>query len=104
MVSNSNSSSEYNRKKNKEEMKQQLITFTLMIVFTLIAFSMVIFEFDKLYVIPVLLILAVVQVIFQLYYFMHMKNKDHEMPAFMFYGGLTVATITILTLSVITWW
>ncbi|WP_407268115.1 cytochrome c oxidase subunit IVB [Radiobacillus sp. PE A8.2] len=99
-----NTNTDYHRHKKKEEMKQQVITFALMIVFTIIAFAMVNAQLDKLFVIPVLLVLAVVQVGFQLYYFMHMSHKGHEMPALMMYGGAAVAFLTVLTLAVLIWW
>ncbi|WP_026570484.1 MULTISPECIES: cytochrome c oxidase subunit IVB [Sediminibacillus] len=104
MAENTNIHENYKRKKNKEEMKQQVITFALMIVFTLIAFGMVMADLSKLFVIPVLLVLAAVQVGFQLYYFMHMSHKGHEMPALMIYSGAFVAFMTVLTLSVLIWW
>ncbi|SDL77927.1 cytochrome c oxidase subunit IVB [Sediminibacillus halophilus] len=104
MAENTNIHENYKRKKNKEEMKQQVITFALMIVFTLIAFGMVKADLSKLFVIPILLVLAAVQVGFQLYYFMHMSHKGHEMPALMIYAGAFVAFMTVLTLSVLIWW
>ncbi|MDX8044901.1 cytochrome c oxidase subunit IVB [Gracilibacillus sp. S3-1-1] len=95
---------EFEKQKRKEEMKQQVITFALMIIFTIIAFAMVLSELDKLFVIPILLVLAAIQVGFQLYYFMHMSHKGHELPALMFYGGVFAAFITILALLVLVWW
>ncbi|GEN55274.1 MULTISPECIES: cytochrome c oxidase subunit IVB [Halobacillus] len=95
---------EYEKKQHREEMKQQVLTFALMILFTFIAFGMVIFEVDSYFIIPTLIILAVVQVAFQLYYFMHMKNKGHDMVAVMMYGGVAVAALTIITFTSIIWW
>ncbi|OZU90436.1 cytochrome c oxidase subunit IVB [Virgibacillus indicus] len=95
----------FRKQKAKEEMKKQLITFALMIGFTLIAFAIVATEaMDKMFVVPILLILALVQVGFQFYYFMHLKDKGNEMPATMIYGGVWAAILTIVTLVVITWW
>lgn len=95
----------FQRKKNKEEMQKQLISFGLMIVFTLIAFAMVATGgISKIYVIPVLFIMAIIQAGFQFYYFMHMKEKDHEMPATLIYGGVWAAFLTLCGLVVITWW
>ncbi|SFJ92383.1 cytochrome c oxidase subunit 4 [Halobacillus dabanensis] len=95
---------EFEKKQHREEMKQQVLTFALMILFTLIAFGMVIMEINSYFVIPTLIILAVVQVAFQLYYFMHMKNKGHDMVAMMMYGGAAVAGLTIITFVSIVWW
>ncbi|ASN05881.1 cytochrome c oxidase subunit IVB [Virgibacillus necropolis] len=95
----------FQKRKNKEEMKNQLITFALMIVFTLVAFGIVVGELmPKMFVIPTILLLAIVQVAFQLYYFMHMKNAGHEMPSTMMYGGFFAAALSITALSVLIWW
>ncbi|UOQ93052.1 cytochrome c oxidase subunit IVB [Halobacillus shinanisalinarum] len=95
---------DFEKKQNKEEMKQQLISFIMMILFTFVAFGMVLLEVNSYFLIPTLLLLAVVQVLFQLYYFMHMKNKGHDMVAVMMYSGIGVATLTIITFTTIIWW
>ncbi|WP_066192813.1 MULTISPECIES: cytochrome c oxidase subunit IVB [Gracilibacillus] len=94
----------YEKEKRKQEMKQQVITFALMIIFTLVSFGMVMAGLDKLFIVPVILLLAAVQVGFQLYYFMHMSHKGHELPSVMFYGGVFTAFLTILALAVLVWW
>lgn len=96
---------EFQKKKNKEEMQKQLITFALMIGFTLVAFIIVVTgTMDKMVVIPILLVLAIVQVIFQFYYFMHLKHAGHEMASVMIFGGVWAAFLAICALNVITWW
>ncbi len=95
---------QFEKQKHKEEMIQQVISFALMILFTLVAFGMVIFDVNSYFIIPTLLLLAVVQVVFQLYYFMHLKNKGHDMPMLMIYGGIAVGTLTIITFTSIIWW
>ena len=95
----------FQKQRNKEEMKKQVISFALMIVFTLIAFGIVaVGNVPKIYAIPVLLIMALVQVAFQFYYFMHLKDKGHEMPAVLIYGGVWAAFLTLAGLILITWW
>ncbi|MRG85529.1 cytochrome c oxidase subunit IVB [Salinibacillus xinjiangensis] len=94
---------QFYKQKHKEEMKYQVITFAMMIAFTIIAFGLVAGPFSKLFVVPVILVLAGVQVLFQLYYFMHMNQKGHEMPAIMIYSGIFAAVLTILALTTITW-
>ncbi|PLT27582.1 cytochrome c oxidase subunit IVB [Peribacillus deserti] len=94
----------YRRKKNAEEMRYQVVSFALMIFLTLIAFAVVHFEgFSHWFVAPFIMLLAVVQVIFQLYYFMHMSHKGHETPQLFLFSGLSVALITVLTFVTITW-
>ncbi|WLV25656.1 cytochrome c oxidase subunit IVB [Aciduricibacillus chroicocephali] len=100
-----NKMSTYQKQKNKDEMKKQIISFALMIFFTVIAFIVVgTGNMSKMYALPLLFVLAVVQVGFQFYYFMHLKDKDHEMPAIMIYGGVWAALLTLAGLGVITWW
>ncbi|MDY0396271.1 cytochrome c oxidase subunit IVB [Virgibacillus halophilus] len=102
---NTNKVSEYQKLKNKEEMKRHLISFAMMIAATLIAFAIVATDImSKMYAVPVLILLAVIQVGFQFYYFMHLKEKGHDMPSLMIYGGIWVAFMTVLTLGAITWW
>ena len=96
---------EYRRKKNAEEMRYQLVSFALMIFLTLIAFAAVAIKgFSAWFTVPFIILLAVVQVIFQLYYFMHMSHKGHEAPSLFLYSGVMVGAITILTFSTIIWW
>lgn len=107
MTENANSENidVYQKQQNKEEMKKQIISFALMIILTLISFGLVATgNLQKIYAIPLLLIMAVVQVAFQFYYFMHLKDKGHAMPATLIYGGVWAALLTLAGLGVISWW
>ncbi|GEL76009.1 cytochrome c oxidase subunit IVB [Tenuibacillus multivorans] len=107
MADNTNSTSEkqqFYRKKHKEEMKHHVLTFVMMIAFTLIAFGLVMADVSAMFTIPIILIMAAVQVAFQLYYFMHLNQEGHEMPALMIYSGIFAAFLTILALTTIVWW
>ncbi|WLR43653.1 cytochrome c oxidase subunit IVB [Bacillus carboniphilus] len=96
---------EYRRKKSAEEMKHQIITFGLMIFLTLVAFLAAGYEgIGEWFIVPFLILLAVIQVIFQLYYFMHMSHKGHEAPAIFLYSGVVVALVTVLAFVTIIWW
>jgi cytochrome c oxidase subunit IV len=95
----------YRRKKSSEEMKHQVITFALMIFLTIIAFISVSYSgFSAAFIIPFILLLAVIQVIFQLYYFMHANQKGHEFPMVFMYSAMFVAFITVLCFLTIIWW
>ena len=95
----------YKRQRSKEEMQKQLISFALMIGFTLIAFAVVATgSVAKIYLIPILFVMAIVQAGFQFYYFMHLKDDGHEMPALLIFGGVWCAFLTLAGLIVITWW
>lgn len=96
---------QYRKKKSEEEMQHQVITFAIMILLTCIAFAAVEFK-DKIspmFTVPFILILGIVQVIFQLYYFMHMKHSGHGIVSIFMYTGITIAFITILTFLTIIW-
>jgi cytochrome c oxidase subunit IV len=96
---------EYRRKKNAEEMKYQVISFTLMIFLTLVAFFAIGYgDLSQWFKVPFILLLAVIQVIFQLYYFMHMSHKGHEAPSLFLYSGAIVGGVTILAFMTIIWW
>ncbi|MGG0617754.1 cytochrome c oxidase subunit IVB [Bacillus altitudinis] len=95
----------YRKKKNAEEMKHQLISFGLMIGLTFVAFLTIASEdVGNWFAVPFILLLAVIQVAFQLYYFMHMNQKGHETPALFLYSGVFVAFITVLAFLTIIWW
>lgn len=85
-------------------MKHHVLTFAMMIAFTLIAFGLVISGVSAMFTVPIILVLAAVQVLFQLYYFMHMNQEGHEMPALMIYSGIFAAILTVLALTTIVWW
>ena len=94
----------YRRKKNAEDMRYQVVSFSLMIFLTLIAFAAVGYgDFSPWFVIPFIFLLAIVQVIFQLYYFMHMSHKGHELPAFFLYSGVGAGFLTVLAFVTIVW-
>jgi cytochrome c oxidase subunit IV len=96
---------EYRKKKSADEMRHQVVSFALMIFLTLIAFAAVAIKgFSAWFIVPFILLLAVVQVIFQLYYFMHMSHKGHEAPTMFLYSGVLVGAVTILAFTTIIWW
>lgn len=95
----------YRRKKNAEDMKHQVITFAMMIFLTIVAFIAVGYDgIGEWFKIPFIITLAVIQVIFQLYYFMHMSHKGHETPALFLFSGVGVAALTVLAFVTIIWW
>lgn len=94
----------YQQQENKDEMKRQVISFVMMIVFTIVAFIAVASGAAAMFVIPLIFLLAVIQAAFQFFYFMHMKDKGHAEASGAIYGGTLVTFLTILALGVITWW
>ncbi|MGV3487997.1 MAG: cytochrome C oxidase subunit IV family protein [Tuberibacillus sp.] len=93
------------KQKRKRELQYYFVSFGLMIVFTVLAFLAVYFRKSiNDYLIAFFIVtMAVVQVAFQLYYFMHMKDKDHGFPSLFLYGGATVVFLTVLSFVTIVW-
>lgn len=102
---NMSKSEAFRKQKSKEEMQRQLISFGLMIVLTLIAFVIVATDsLNKGFIVPILFVMAIVQAGFQFYYFMHLKDKGHAMPATLIFGGVWAAFLTLAGIVVISWW
>ncbi|MGM8214343.1 cytochrome c oxidase subunit IVB [Bacillaceae bacterium W0354] len=99
-----NHKDEFYKKKNKAEMKHQVLTFVMMIAFTIVSFGLVMSDVSKLFTTLTILLLAGVQVMFQLFYFMHLKEEEHEFPTIMIFAGIFAATLCILGLTTIVWW
>lgn len=95
---------EFVRRKRSAEMRGHLTSFAIMIFLTLIAFTTVAAGFSAYLIVPIILLLAAVQVVLQLYYFMHLNSKGTGMIAFFMFSGMFVAFITILALVTIVWW
>ena len=62
---------EYDRAQNAKKMRKQVTQFAIMILLTFVAFAAVIADFAPNFIKPVILLLAGVQVVQQLYAFMH---------------------------------
>jgi cytochrome c oxidase subunit 4 len=95
---------ELRKQRNKEDMRSQFVSFALMIFLTALAFIAVGTEtFSKWFVLPFILLLAIIQVIFQLYYFMHMSHKGHGLVSLFLYSGVIVGFVTLWAFVTIIW-
>ena len=98
---------EYERHHNAVHMRKQVVNFAIMILLTFIAFAAVVAGFSPYFITPVILLLAGVQVVLQLYSFMHMDDKsaDHMgvIQTFVWTGALIAFTMFLAFLTII-WW
>jgi cytochrome c oxidase subunit IV len=101
---------EYDRKHNALHMRKQVVNFAIMIFLTLIAFSVVL-AFDGktavALIIPFILVLAGIQVVLQLYSFMHLEDKStHQVGVieFFMWGGIFIAFTFFVAFTTIIWW
>ncbi|HET7628825.1 MAG TPA: cytochrome C oxidase subunit IV family protein [Bacillales bacterium] len=108
MESNSNHMSsikeKHERQLEKKELRNHLVSFAMMIVLTVLAFIAVAMGASSKFVPLFILLLAVIQAAFQMFYFMHMKDKNHEFPIGFIASGVTVAVLTVATLMTLIWY
>ncbi|WP_210618129.1 cytochrome C oxidase subunit IV family protein [Mammaliicoccus lentus] len=93
----------YKRRKSTQEMRMQVTNFAIMIFVTFVAFALVAAELPKEFVIPVILGLAVLQVVLQFYYFMHMKAEKHGISKLFMVVGLFFGLSFVVTFIYIVW-
>lgn len=94
---------EYRKIERKREMRHQVTSFALMIFLTFAAFGMVALELEPLFITAAVLAMAFVQVILQFFFFMHMKDKGHDLLKIFFLCGFYFAIAFILTFILIVW-
>ncbi|CAM3104730.1 cytochrome C oxidase subunit IV family protein [Paenibacillus sediminis] len=84
---------------------KHVVAFIFSIVLTLIAFAAVAAGgVNTTFTVIILLVMAVLQVLVQLGYWMHMKDKGHFIPILFLVGGFFVAfTCVVMALSWV-WW
>lgn len=96
---------DFRKEQNKDEMKKVLISFAMLLMFTIIAFAVVGTEaIEGSYVLILLFLMAFIQIMFQFFFFMHMKEKGHEEAQIIIYGAFWVTFLVMMGLGVITWW
>ncbi|GAB7387611.1 cytochrome c oxidase subunit IVB [Bacillaceae bacterium] len=84
--------------------RYHIVSFILSIALTLLAFWAIASDaVPHAFSVPFIIGLAVIQVIFQLFYWMHLKEKGHEFPLIFLAGGVLVAVLTVLTFVIWLW-
>ena len=85
--------------------KNHFITFGVSMLLTLLAFLAVAnVALDRTFVLVFIVFLAIVQVIFQLAYWMHMKDRGHIYAIIGLSVGAMVAVIAFITALYWMWW
>ncbi|ATP39223.1 cytochrome B6 [Solibacillus sp. R5-41] len=98
---------EYDRAHSKAHMRKQVVNFAIMIFLTFIAFSTVVAGFPATYIVPVVLLLAGIQVVLQLYAFMHLEDRSTHMVGvieFFIWSGAFLAFTFFVAFTTIIWW
>ena len=98
---------EYDRHHNAVHMRKQVVNFAIMIFLTFVAFASVVADFSPYFIKPVILLLAGIQVVLQLYSFMHMDDKKAPhigvVSTFVWMGAVIAFTFFLCFLTII-WW
>ncbi|GAK14113.1 cytochrome C oxidase subunit IV family protein [Geomicrobium sp. JCM 19039] len=90
------------QRKNREEQRIQYIAFAFMIVLTLLAFIAVGADLlPAAFAVSFIIVLAVIQMFLQLYYFMHLREKDHGWANTFMVTGLFLVIPTIVALMLL---
>lgn len=85
--------------------QKHIIVFIFSIVLTAIAFAAVAAGgINPAFTVILLLIMAVLQVLVQMGYWMHLKDKGHLMPIIFMIGGFFVASTAIVMALYWVWW
>lgn len=91
------------RYKHQEGVRHHIVTFILSLVLTALAFIAVIYT-DKKFAVPFMVGLAMIQVAFQLFYWMHLSQKGHRGPLIGMLTGAFVTLTAIITALYWMWW
>jgi cytochrome c oxidase subunit 4 len=93
------------REEKKRDLQYYWVTFVSMIVFTVLSFLAVNYRahIEHHLIAFFIVILAVIQVAFQLFYFMHLKDKNHGMPSLFIFSGALVVFITVISFVTMIW-
>lgn len=98
---------EYDKAQSKAHMRKQVVNFAMMIFLTFVAFTAVLADFSPKFIAPVILLLAGVQVVLQLYAFMHLEDRSTHMVGvieFFIWSGAFLAFTFFVAFTTIIWW
>jgi len=105
MSAHQDPSSAEGRPYKHEGPKNHYITFILSILLTMFAFAAVIYgDLDRGFVLWFLSILAIVQAVFQLVYWMHMKDRGHAYAILYMVMGAIIALTAFAAAVYWMWW
>lgn len=84
-----------NTGKAKSSTAKHLLSFGIMIVLTIAAFYLVAVDVvPKSWILPLLLVFALIQVLLQLFTFMHLDQKGSMMYVIFIFSGLLIAVVS----------
>ncbi|SDS38948.1 cytochrome c oxidase subunit 4 [Paenibacillaceae bacterium GAS479] len=106
MAANHSSHSEQPAKRHKHEgPRKHVIAYIFSLLLTLIAFATVIGgEINTSFIYILLLVMAALQVVIQMGFWMHMKDRGHLFPIVGIMTGVFVVFTIVIMAEYWTWW
>jgi cytochrome c oxidase subunit 4 len=103
MAANHHSASEHTSKRPHvhEGPKNHYLSFILSLVLTALAFAVVMAEMGRTFTILFILTLGIIQVVFQLAFWMHMKDRGH---GYAIVGLITGAIVALTGVAAVVYW
>lgn len=93
------------KKKQRNDLRHYLISFALMVLLTILAFYAVASDTISSEIVPLFIVLlAVIQAAYQMFYFMHMKDRGHYYAILFIAMGLSIAVLAVATLMTLIWY
>ncbi|WP_442602895.1 cytochrome C oxidase subunit IV family protein [Paenibacillus sp. KN14-4R] len=94
-----------NRRRKPESPAPHFLSYIVSILLTMLAFAVVIYgDLDRSFILIFIFSLAIIQVIFQLAYWMHMKERGHVYAAIGLIFGFIIALTAVAAAVYWTWW
>ena len=105
MSNNPTTAGEQTKRHRVEGPKKHIVAFIMSLALTIIAFAVVSAgEINTTFTYVILVTMAVLQVIIQMAFWMHMKDRGHLFPKIaIFTGGFIVTTMVVMALYWV-WW
>ena len=85
--------------------KLHIITFVLSMILTVLAFYSIASDtIPKTFAVPFMIVLAIVQAVFQAAFWMHLNQKGHSVPIVFILSGFMCALVTVFACGALIWW
>lgn len=104
-IHQSASESSSNKRHRHEGPQKHIIAFIFSIVLTIIAFiAVMVGEVNKTFTYIIIMVMAILQVVIQMAYWMHMKDRGHLLPIVFIFGGAIIAFTGVIMALYWVWW
>lgn len=93
-------------KRHKHEgPRNHYLTYIVSVLLTIFAFSAVLYAgLDRSFILLFIVVLGIIQAVFQLFFWMHAKDKGHFFPVMGIAFGFFVALTAVAAAVYWTWW